>query len=84
MKWETTEQVDLGVDLGFLNGRVNLTLDYYVKTTKDLLLDANIAASSGFSTATINVGKLRNKGFEVTLETVNIKTGISHGHPTST
>lgn len=73
LKWETTEQVDLGVDLGFLNGRVNLTLDYYVKTTKDLLLDANIAASSGFSTATINVGKLRNKGFEVTLETVNIK-----------
>ena len=74
LKWETTEQWDLGLDLGFLDGRINLTMDYYVKTTKDLLLDADIAASSGFSSATLNVGKLRNKGFELTLETTNIKT----------
>lgn len=73
LKWETTEQLDLGLDLGFLNDRINLTMDYYVKTTKDLLLNADIAASSGFSTATINVGKLRNKGLEITLETVNIR-----------
>ena len=73
LKWETTEQFDLGLDLGFLDGRINLTMDYYVKTTKDLLLDADIAASSGFSSATLNVGKLRNKGFELTLETTNIK-----------
>ena len=74
LKWETTEQFDLGLDLGFLDGRINLTMDYYVKTTKDLLLDADIAASSGFSSATLNVGKLRNKGLELTLETTNIKT----------
>lgn len=49
-------------------------MDYYIKTTKDLLLDANIAASSGFATATLNVGKLRNNGFELTLETTNVKT----------
>ena len=73
LKWETTEQYDFGVDLGFLNGRINLTMDYYVKTTKDLLLSADISASSGFSSATLNIGKLRNKGFEVTLETTNIK-----------
>jgi len=73
LKWETTEQLDFGLDLGFLNGRINLTMDYYIKTTKDLLLDANIAASSGFSTATLNVGKLRNNGLEITLETNNIK-----------
>ena len=73
LKWETTEQFDLGLDLGFLDGRINLTMDYYVKTTKDLLLDADIAASSGFSSATLNVGKLRNKGLELTLETTNIK-----------
>lgn len=73
LKWETTEQLDLGLDLGFLNDRINLTMDYYVKTTKDLLLNADIAASSGFSTATINVGKLRNKGLEITLETVNVR-----------
>ena len=74
LKWETTEQLDFGIDLGFLNGRINLTMDYYIKTTKDLLLDANIAASSGFATATLNVGKLRNNGFELTLETTNVKT----------
>lgn len=66
--------MDLGLDLGFLDGRINLNMDYYIKTTKDLLLDADISASSGFSSATLNVGKLRNSGLEITLETTNIKT----------
>ena len=74
LKWETTEQMDLGIDLGFLDDRINLTVDYYVKNTRDLLLDADIASSSGFRTAVINVGQLRNSGWEFTLETVNIKT----------
>lgn len=74
LKWETTEQLDFGLDLGFFNGRINLTADYYIKTTKDLLLNADTPASAGYSTATLNVGKLRNKGLELTLETVNIKT----------
>ena len=74
LKWETTEQFDLGIDLGFLKGRINLTLDYYIKTTKDLLLNAEVPASSGYATATLNIGKLRNKGFEITLESTNITT----------
>ena len=65
LKWETTEQYDFGLDLGFFDG--------YIKTTKDLLLGADVPASSGYSSATLNVGKLRNKGFELTLETINIK-----------
>ena len=73
LKWETTEQTDIGVDLGFINGRLNLTLDYYIKTTKDLLLAADVPASSGFTTAIINVGKIRNKGLEITLESTNIQ-----------
>lgn len=73
LKWETTEQYNVGMDLGFLDGRINLTLDYYIKTTKDLLLSADIPASSGYSSATLNIGKLRNKGLEVTLETINVK-----------
>ena len=73
LKWETTEQYDLGLDLGFFDGRINVTMDYYIKTTKDLLLGADVPASSGYSSATLNVGKLRNKGFELTLETINIK-----------
>ncbi|MGI6793336.1 SusC/RagA family TonB-linked outer membrane protein [Bacteroides sp. KG68] len=74
LKWETTEQYNFGLDLGFFDGRINLTLDYYIKTTKDLLLSADVPASSGYSSATLNVGKLRNKGFEMTLETTNVKT----------
>jgi TonB-linked SusC/RagA family outer membrane protein len=73
LKWETTEQIDLGLDLGFFDDRIGLTVDYYIKNTKDLLLKADIAASSGFSTATLNVGELKNTGWEITLETVNIK-----------
>ena len=73
LKWETTEQYDFGLDLGFFDGRINVTMDYYIKTTKDLLLGADVPASSGYSSATLNVGKLRNKGFELTLETINIK-----------
>ena len=73
LKWETTEQYDFGLVLGFFDGRINVTMDYYIKTTKDLLLGADVPASSGYSSATLNVGKLRNKGFELTLETINIK-----------
>ncbi|WP_448777275.1 SusC/RagA family TonB-linked outer membrane protein [Bacteroides congonensis] len=73
LKWETTEQIDFGLDLGFFDGRINVTADYYIKTTKDLLLQADVPGSSGFSSATLNVGKLENKGFELTLETINLK-----------
>lgn len=73
LKWETTEQLDLGLDLGFLDGRINLTLDYYIKTTKDLLLNAEVPASSGYARATLNIGKLRNKGLEISLESTNIQ-----------
>ena len=73
LKWETTEQLDFGLDLGFFNDRVNVSLDYYIKTTKDLLLNADVPGSSGFSTAMLNVGKLRNKGLEITIETTNIQ-----------
>ena len=73
LKWETTEQYDWGLDLGFLNGKINLTMDFYIKNTRDLLLNADVPASSGYSKAMLNIGKLRNKGFELSLETTNIK-----------
>lgn len=74
LKWETTEQVDFGLDLGFLSDRIHVGIDYYIKTTKDLLLNADVPGSSGFGTAMLNIGKLRNKGLEITLETTNIQT----------
>ena len=74
LKWETTEQYDLGLDLGFLRGRINLTMDYYIKNTRDLLLFADVPASSGYPQSMLNIGKLRNQGVEIGLETTNIKT----------
>ncbi len=73
LKWETTEQYDFGLDLGFLDGRLNLNIDYYIKTTKDLLMNADTPASSGYATTRLNIGELRNTGFEVTLESTNIQ-----------
>lgn len=74
LKWETTDQVNLGFDLGFFDDRINLTVDVYHKLTRDLLLNADLPFSTGFSSAYKNIGKMQNRGLEITLETQNIKT----------
>lgn len=71
LKWETTNQIDFGIDYGFLNNRITGEIDYYVKKTTDLLLDVNVSATSGFESVTKNLGKLENKGFEFILNTHN-------------
>lgn len=73
LKWETTEQINLGLDLGFFDDRINLVVDIYRKRTKDLLLRADLPNTTGFSTAYKNVGKMQNRGLEITLETWNVK-----------
>lgn len=73
LKWETTEQWNLGLDLSFLNDRIGFTMDLYRKTTRDLLLNAQLPYSSGYISAMKNIGKVRNDGLELTLNTVNIK-----------
>ena len=74
LKWETTEQWNVGLDLSFFKERLNITADIYRKTTRDLLLDASIPLSSGFYSATKNIGKVRNDGLELSLSTVNVQT----------
>jgi len=66
LKWETTTQTNVGVDLGFLNGDLNLTLDYFNKDTKDLLWERPLIGTVGGTNQTVwdNVGKMRNRGFE--------------------
>ena len=64
LKWETNEQLNFGLDLGFLNGDLNITLDYFIRTTKDLLLNQSVRPSTGFSSVYTNYGKIENKGFE--------------------
>ena len=73
LKWESTEQVDAGLDLGFFSQRVIISADVYQKTTKDLLLDAQLPTSSGFTSAIKNIGSVENKGLELSLTTTNIE-----------
>jgi len=65
--WETTKQVDFGVDFGLFKNRISGEIDYYVKKTSDLLLDVPVPGTSGFSIQTQNVGSVENKGFEFIL-----------------
>lgn len=73
LKWETTEQWNVGLDFTFFDKeRIKLTVDLYLKNTRDLLLQATIPASSGYTSAMLNIGSMRNKGLEITLQTNNI------------
>jgi len=72
LKWETTDQYDGGFDLAFLNSRINFTADIYRKITKNLLLNATLPTSTGYTSAFENIGSVQNQGLELTLNTVNI------------
>lgn len=72
LKWETTTQKNLGIDLEFFKGRITLTGDYYEKVTSDLLLNASLPITTGYSSAFKNVGKVSNTGLEFTLNTINL------------
>lgn len=74
LKWETTFQTNVGIDIGLFEDRVRFVADWYKKDTRDLLLEALLPASSGFTSAMMNVGRIGNRGWEFTLETVNIRT----------
>ncbi len=73
LKWETTAETDLGIDLGFLNQRLTLTVDAYNKKTTNLLLNAQLPTSSGYTTAFENIGTVQNKGLEISLFSTNVK-----------
>src|SRR5690606_21987840 len=72
LKWETTAQFDVGLDVGLFNNRYSLTADFYIKKTSDLLLNVPVAFHTGYDLAMQNVGDMENKGFEVTLNAVPI------------
>ena len=67
LTWETTVQTNIGLDLGVLNDRFNLTLEYYSKRTEDLLLTRQVPRFTGRVDQVVNAGEVENKGFDVTL-----------------
>lgn len=74
LKWERTTQTNLGIDFRLFNGRIDGTVDMYTSRTKDLLMTANIPGLTGYTKTLTNVGKTGNKGLEVVLNTVNVKS----------
>ncbi|MCU0444336.1 MAG: TonB-dependent receptor [Microscillaceae bacterium] len=72
LKWESTTQTDIGIDVSLFNSRINLSADYYNKLTNDLLFNRPIATQNGFGAFATNIGSVENKGFEFTLNTVNL------------
>lgn len=75
LRWETTNQINFGMDFGFFDNRVEAVVDVYQKNTTDLLLNASMAPSTGFQRVTQNVGEVQNRGLEISLNTVNIHKG---------
>jgi len=74
LKWEESTQTNVGIDMSLLDSKISLTVDAYIKKTRDLLLNAPLPTSSGFSSAIQNIGELQNKGLEFSLQTKNIQT----------
>ncbi len=73
LTWETSSMLDLGLEVGLLNNRLNLEVDYYKKKTYDLLLNATIASTTGFRSAFQNIGDIQNEGLEFTWNSLNVK-----------
>jgi TonB-linked SusC/RagA family outer membrane protein len=72
LKWETTSQYDVGLDMGFFDSRLSISLDAYYKKTSDLLLRKSLPLYSGFSSGLTNVGSIENKGFEASITSRNL------------
>ena len=73
LKWESTRQLDVGIDIAFFKDRLSITADYYKKKTNDLLLSTPIPTTSGFGTTVLNVGNIINTGFDFDIKTVNLR-----------
>ena len=74
LTWELNKPLNVGIDVGFLKNRVNLTVDWYKRKSEDLLLNVPLSRTTGFSSATRNIGEMENSGVEVTINAIPVKT----------
>ena len=75
LTWETSKQVDIGLDFTVLDGKLSGSVDYYNKVTSDMLFNVPISRTTGFSTLTQNIGEMVNKGWEVVLNGTPVQAG---------
>ena len=73
LKWETTHSFNLGIDFSLFHDRLSGTIETYVANTKDLLMSRNVPVMNGFQSIMDNIGQTRNKGVEITLNSVNMQ-----------
>jgi TonB-linked SusC/RagA family outer membrane protein len=89
LKWERSRTYDVGIDYGVLKNRITGSLDYYTKTSRDLLLNIPVLAGSGFATQLTNIGEVVNKGLELELTSHNLvgtfqwNTSVNISHNTN-
>ena len=74
LKWETTTEWNIGLDLGFFNNRLNVTAEYYHKVVSDLLSTRSLMSFQEVTSIAANIGKTQSQGFELTVNTVNVNT----------
>ena len=91
LKWEANKTFNLGMDFGFLNQRITISPEFYINKSSNLLLNAKLPESSGYSTMIINAGETKNVGVDLTINTVNItnkdfewKTSLTLSHNRNT
>jgi TonB-linked SusC/RagA family outer membrane protein len=72
LKWETTTQVDIGLDFALFNNRIQVTADWYQKKTKDLLYNVSLPITSGYFTSLQNIGRVKNQGTELAINSTNL------------
>ena len=72
--WERSREINIGLNMGFLNNRISTDIEFYKRNTENLIVGNQIPTSKGFDFVTANVGEIMNQGIEVTLNTINIKT----------
>ncbi len=72
--WERTTEYNVGLDFGFLHNRISGTVEYYNRLTKDLIMSKTVPVTTGYTSVTANVGSVRNKGFEFSVNSENIRT----------
>ena len=84
LKWETSTEYNAGIDFGFIGGRINGSIDFYQKTSKDLLFPVQLPLVSGGGTMVTNIGSVRNTGIEIALTTINVENKDWHWETTFT
>jgi len=75
IQWEETDQFNIGLDLGFIDGRVNMTLDWYQKNTSKLLANRPLPPQTGFEETRVNLGDVKNSGIEMGIQAVPVDLG---------